>query len=91
MGEGQELDQESEASAEMLAGESAEGFLARAAAAGCRVVSSGDLNEWQISSARSKGNFWVSAEGLGWAILPWELTTEKDRGRERAYLERFGQ
>jgi len=67
-------------------GESAEQFLSRAVTTGGRVVSSNDLNEWQLSEARVLGNFWVSAEGFGWAILPWELTTDKDRDRERKFF-----
>jgi len=66
--------------------ETAEQFLAKAVSRGGRVVSSNDLNKWQLSEARVKGNWWVSEEGFGWAILPWELTTDKDRDREREYF-----
>lgn len=66
--------------------ESAVHFLARAAREGGRVVSSNDLNKYQIAEAQTKGNWWVSNDGLGWAILPWDLTTDKDRDRERAYF-----
>lgn len=66
--------------------ESAENFLSRAASTGGRVVSSNDLDMWQWSEAQSKGLSWVSSEGLGWAILPWTLTTAKDRDRERSYF-----
>ena len=69
-------------------GESAESFLARAVTAGGRVVSSGDLTEFQISEARANGKFWVSPEGYGWAILSWQLTTDKDRSREADYFSR---
>lgn len=65
-------------------GESAEQFFERAAKIGGRVVSSGDLNEYQISEARAKGKMWISDDGLGWCILPWNLRTEKDRVREFA-------
>lgn len=68
-------------------GESAEDFLKRAVEKGGRVVSSGDLNTWQISEAQAKGDWWVSEDGFGWAILPWELTTDKDRERERAFFQ----
>lgn len=61
----------------------AEQFLSLAVSRGGRVVSSNDLNTWQLSEARVLGNWWVSADGFGWAILPWELTTDKDRDRER--------
>ena len=64
----------------------AEEFLARAVQTGGRVVSSNDLNKWQLSEAQAKGLWWVSHEGFGWAILPWCLTTDKDRGRERDYF-----
>ncbi len=68
--------------------ESAESFLARAVTAGGRVVSSGDLNAFQISEAQSNGKLWVSPEGYGWAIVSWELTTDKDRQREADYFSR---
>ena len=71
-------------------GESAEQFLSRAVATGGRVVSSNDLNQWQLSEARRLGNWWVSTEGFGWAILPWSLTTDKDRDRERAFFATTG-
>ena len=66
--------------------ETAEQFFSRAATTGGRIVSSNDLNKWQLSEACVKGNFWVSSKGFGWAILPWDLTTDKDRERERAYF-----
>jgi hypothetical protein len=50
--------------------ESAENFLNRAIAIGGRVVSSNDLNQFQLSEAQAKGYWWVSPEGFGWAILP---------------------
>lgn len=64
--------------------ESAEQFLRRAVTTGGRVVSSNDLNEWQLSEARVNRNMWVCPEGFGWVILPWSLTTDKDRARERS-------
>ena len=67
-------------------GESAEEFMMRAVSVGGRVVSSNDLNRFQLSEAQAKGYWWVSPEGFGWAILPWKLTTEKDRERERGYF-----
>jgi hypothetical protein len=67
--------------------ETAEQFLARAVTNGGRVVSSNDLNKWQLSEARVNNNFWISEHGYGWVILPWELTTDKDRDRERAYFQ----
>ena len=68
-------------------GESAEQFLMRAVESGGRVVSSNDLNKWQLSESQANGKWWVSSEGFGWAILPWELTTDKDRDRERSFFK----
>ena len=67
-------------------GESAEQFLERALTIGGRIVCTGDLNELQISEAQAKGNMWVSPNGFGWVILPWTLTTVKDREREKGYF-----
>lgn len=65
-------------------------FLIRAASEG-RIVSSGDLNEFQIAEAQSMDRFFVEpGGGLGWAILPWSLTTAKDRMREADYFSRNG-
>ena len=66
--------------------ESAEQFFERALTAGGRIVCTGDLNEFQISEAHAKGNMWVSPTGFGWVILPWTLTTDKDRTREREHI-----
>lgn len=55
---------------------------------GHRVVSTGDLYDYQIAKARRDGKMFVDEDtGLGWVLLPWELTTEKDRERERKYFE----
>jgi len=67
-------------------GESAEQFLSRAVTFGGRIVSSNDLNKWQLAEARVLWNWWVDRDGFGWAILPWSLTTDKDRDRERLYF-----
>ena len=65
-------------------------FVLRAASEG-RIVSSGDLTMHQISEARAKNRFWVDEEtGLGFALLPWELTTDKDRRREDALVDVCG-
>lgn len=56
---------------------------------GHRIVSTGDLNEFQISEARVEDRLYVEpGDGLclGWVALPWELTTTKDREREKKYL-----
>lgn len=70
-------------------GKSAETFLRQCAENGGRIVSSGDLTEMQISEAQANDRFYVDEEtGLGWAILPWDLTTEKDLAREIEYQRR---
>lgn len=62
--------------------ESARDFLVRAAKQGGRIVSSGDLIQIQIIEAQRNGDFWVDEEtGLGFAILPWKLTTMNDNDR----------
>ena len=66
----------------------AEEFFKLAAKQGGRIVSSNDLNVWQLSEARRRRLFFVDPDGFGWAILPWKATTEKDRQRERAYEQR---
>lgn len=54
---------------------------------GHRIVSTGDLNEFQISEAQVEKRIYVEpGGGLGWVALPWELTTTKDREREKKYL-----
>jgi hypothetical protein len=59
-------------------------FVLRAATEG-RIVSSGDLTAFQISQAQADKRFWVDPQtGLGFAIVPWSMTTEKDRRREDA-------
>jgi hypothetical protein len=62
-------------------------FLHKCAMNNHRIVSSGDLNVYQIAEARRNDLFFIDEEtALGWALLPWELTTDKDRQRERDYL-----
>ncbi len=54
-----------------------------------RIVSSGDMTELQISESRQANRFFVDEEtGLGFAAIPWELTTSKDRKREAGYFSR---
>ena len=54
-----------------------------------RIVSSGDMTELQIAEARQANRFYVDEEtGLGFAAIPWELTTSKDRKREADYFSR---
>lgn len=67
--------------------ETAEQFLNRSARMNARVVSSGDLSIHQIAEAQANRLFWVDEKtNLGWAILPFELTTTKDRHREADYF-----
>jgi hypothetical protein len=67
--------------------QSAVDFLKRASDGKHRIVSSGDLNRMQIVEAQVRRMFYVDEEtGLGWALLPWDLTTDKDRERERQYF-----
>lgn len=62
-------------------------FLKRAATGEYRIVASGDLTTMQITEAQTRGLFYVEpGGGIGWALLPWDLTTDKDRARERAYF-----
>lgn len=66
-------------------------FLKRAADGKHRIVSSGDLHVMQISEAQANKLFFVDDQtGLGWALVPWELTTAKDRHREAGFFTRGG-
>ena len=50
---------------------------------GHRIVSTGDLTDFQISNAKVEGRMYVEPSGgLGWVALPWDLTTTKDKQRE---------
>lgn len=63
-------------------------FLVRAAKENARVVSSGDLHHAVIVEAQATNRFWVDPEThLGFALIPWTLSTMKDRERETAYFE----
>jgi hypothetical protein len=66
--------------------ETAEDFLLRSSNLNGRIVNSDDLSDLQISEARKEFRFFVTEQGLGFAILPWELTTRKDRKREADYF-----
>lgn len=51
---------------------------------GYRIVSTGDLTDHQILNAKSESRFYVEPNGgLGWVALPWDLTTLKDKEREK--------
>lgn len=61
-------------------------FLKRAADGKHRIVSSGDLTSLQIVEAQACGRLYVEpSSGLGWALLPWELATQKDKMRESGF------
>ena len=50
---------------------------------GHRIVSTGDLTDFQISNAQVEDRMYVEPNGgLGWVALPWDLTTTKDKQRE---------
>lgn len=55
-----------------------------------RIVSSGDLCVEAISEAQACKRFYVDEDGFGFAYLPWELTTDKDRDREKSFSETNG-
>jgi hypothetical protein len=62
-------------------------FLKRSSDGKHRVVSTGELNIYQIAEAQRDGKMFVDQKtGLGWVLLPWECTTDKDRNREEQYL-----
>ena len=62
-------------------------FLKRANSNNGRIVSSDALTIHQIAYAQANNLFYVDSHtGYGWALLPWCLTTQKDRQRERDYL-----
>jgi len=59
-------------------------FLKRAADGKHRIVCTGDLNDFQIAEARVENRMYVEpGGGLGWVLLPWELSTRKDKEREQ--------
>lgn len=64
-------------------------FLRECATNKYRIVASGDLTHFQIVEAQANKLFFIDEEtGFGWALLPWELTTDKDRLREREYFQK---
>lgn len=66
-------------------------MLNAAADGGGRIVSSNDLLPEQIQQAREQDRLAVSSDGLGWVLLPWHLSTEKDKQRETKLLQTAGQ
>lgn len=70
--------------------ESALDFLKRGASGEYRIVASGDLTTMQITEAQSRGLLYVEpGGGIGWALVPWDLTTPKDRKREAEYFSQL--
>lgn len=64
-------------------------FLRRAASENARIVSTGDLHEIVIAEASAHGRMYVDPEtGLGWVLMPWDISTVKDREREKAFSAR---
>jgi hypothetical protein len=61
-------------------------FLKRCGQDG-RIVSSGDLTTMQIAEFQSQNRFFVDENGMGYALVPWDLTTMKDRKREQAFFD----
>ena len=52
---------------------------------GYRIVSTGDLTDFQISNAQVEDRMYVEPNGgLGWVALTWDLTTLKDKQREES-------
>ena len=52
-----------------------------------RIVSTGDLTEFQISNAQVEKRIYFEPNGgLGWVALPWDLSTKKDKEREAKLL-----
>lgn len=50
-----------------------------------RIVSSSHLTPHQVAEAQSLGRWFVTSSGLGFANLPWALTTDMDRAREHGW------
>ncbi len=54
---------------------------------GGRIVSTNDLHRFQIAEASAHGRMFVDPRtSYGWVLLPWDLTTAKDKDREIALL-----
>lgn len=58
-----------------------EKFVKKFCGVGYRIVSTGDLTEFQIAEAKRYGQLFVDSDSLGYVALPWELTTAKDEAR----------
>lgn len=62
-------------------------FLKRCAEGNYRIVCTGDLTEFQIIEARVEDRMWVNNDGIGFVLLPWTLSTPKDKARERGLTD----
>lgn len=62
-------------------------FLYRAASENARIVSTNDLLDIQIVQARQDGRMIVLQDGLGFVLLPFEISTPKDKSREQQLLQ----
>ncbi len=61
-------------------------FMRRAASENSRIVSTNDLLDIQIAQARQDGRMLVLQDGLGFVLLPFEISTPKDKSRETSLL-----
>lgn len=57
-------------------------LAARVALGDGRIVCTGDLTEMQIVEARRENRMYVDPDGIGYVLLPWSLSTRKDKERE---------
>lgn len=62
-------------------------FLNRCSEGDYRIVCTGDLTELQIAEARLENRMWVNDDGIGFVLLPFRISTPKDKARERVLLE----
>jgi hypothetical protein len=65
-----------------------EDLLDKAAKGEGRIISTGDLTQLQIVEAQRTNNMFVDENGLGFVLLPWALTTDKDIQREKELAKR---
>lgn len=65
--------------------ETADEFLTRCSTQHGRIVRTGDLLREQIVEAQADGRMYVNDDGIGFVLLPWDLTTQLDRARERLF------
>lgn len=68
----------------------AEEFLHKAAASNGRIVGTGDLLPLQVAEAREEDMIFILPDGQGFAIVPWDISTPKDRQREMRFFNAPG-